>query len=474
MHKVLSFARTQLDTRMLSGKQIVLVTASVSVFFEALDIAIINLAMPLIATHFGLATDTVQWLQTVYVLLYGGFLVVGGKLSDAVGKKRIFVTGSGLFLLTSLGAGLSGSFGTLLAFRAVQGVAAALLMPSALSLVTTTFPEPKERSRAVGVFSAFAAVGSGSGLSVGGLVATHLGWQWVFLLNVPVILLTLCLALACIREEPLAKRPLPDLLSGVLLTAVIAALSYLVHALPASGRNGLGTLLVAAGIGVGAWLFLQRSRRLKEPLIAFGLLRHSVTGIGVFLLLGAFFTGYLFIISLVLQQNLGYDAASAGLLLFPFSLLSAIVGKFLIPPVLKRLSLVQTAIAGMASMAVGASTLGYFLLAGGGLGWLLLSAACVNGIGIAVGFTTLTVLAVQPVPEAHHGLVSSVATTAYFFGGGLGLSLLSMGIPPDPGRNNPIGIVPVVLLAIYALLGLAWLLCHAYQSGKATPRHAKV
>ena len=458
---------------MLSGKNIVLVTASISVFFEALDIAIINLAVPLIGAEFGLAAGTLQWLQTVYVLLYGGLLIVGGKLSDAVGRKRIFMAGSGLFLLTSLGAGLAPSFAWLLAFRALQGVAAALLMPSAMSLVTTTFDDPRERSQAVGIFSAFAAVGSGSGLSVGGLVATYLGWRWVFFLNVPVILLTLCLAYVYVKEEARTDKPLPDLLSGLLVTALIAALSYLVHALP--GGNAAVIPGLIAGIALGAWGFLQRNQRLPDPLIDFGLLRHSVTGIGVFLLLGACFTGYLFVISLILQENLGFSAARAGLLLFPFSLLSAAAGKFLIPPLLKRMSLLRAAMVGMASMAVGALTLWYFLWGAGDLGWLLFSVACVNGIGIAVGFTTLTVLAVQPVAEAHHGLVSSVATTAYFFGGGLGLSLLSLCIRPDPGRSSTIGSYAVILLGVYALLGLLWLGYQAYRAGKApkaTHRHA--
>ncbi|MBD0260644.1 MAG: MFS transporter, partial [Cytophagales bacterium] len=294
-----------------------------------------------------------------------------------------------------------------------------------------------------------------------------LGWRWVFLLNVPVILLTLCLAFVYIKVEARTNKPLPDLLSGVLLTALIATLSYLVHALPGSSHHAGMLLLLAAGAVLGGWLFLQRSKRLQAPLIDFGLLQYSVTGLGVFLLLGAFFTGYLFVISLILQQNLGFTAAKAGLLLFPFSLLSAVVGKFLIPPLLRRVSLVQAAMAGMASMAVGALTLWYFLWGGGSLAWLLVSAACVNGVGIAVGFTTLTVLSVAPVAEEHHGLLSSVATTAYFFGGGLGLSLLSLCIHPAADGSGSVGSYAVLLLEGYALLGLGWLIRHASRTAKA-------
>jgi MFS family permease len=167
---------------MITRKNLILITASTGIFFEALDIAIINLAMPLIQTEFVLTTDTVQWLQTLYVLIYGGFLILGGKASDIIGRKFIFISGCTLFLLTSLGAGLSTSFELLAIFRAIQGLAAALMMPSALSIITNTFTQKQERSKAVGIFSSFAAIGSGSGLSLGGLIATYWGWKWVFLL----------------------------------------------------------------------------------------------------------------------------------------------------------------------------------------------------------------------------------------------------------------------------------------------------
>src|SRR5262249_21679924 len=136
-------------------KTIILTTASISVFFEALDIAIINLAMPLIQQQFDLTQSSVQWLQTLYVLVYGGFLILGGKLSDVYGRKGVFLAGSVLFLITSLGAALSPSFIWLAVFRAVQGLAAALVMPSAMAIVTNTFTEPHERSKAVGIFSSF-------------------------------------------------------------------------------------------------------------------------------------------------------------------------------------------------------------------------------------------------------------------------------------------------------------------------------
>src|SRR5437764_396335 len=168
---------------MMRRKQIILIVASTAIFFEALDIAILNLAIPLMQRQFRLEPESIQWVQTVYVLFYGGFLVIGGKLCDTIGRKKIFMSGAGLFLFTSLGAGLSPNFIVLTVFRALQGLAAAMVMPSALSVITNTFTEPRERNRALSIFSSFAAIGSGCGLALGGILATYLGWRWIFFIN---------------------------------------------------------------------------------------------------------------------------------------------------------------------------------------------------------------------------------------------------------------------------------------------------
>lgn len=439
--------------------KLALLIASVSVFFEALDIAIVNLTMPLIQTWFKLSFNQVQWLQTLYVLLYGGLLILGGRLTDTIGRRKIFLVASTLFLLTSLGAGLAGSFVWLLIFRTIQGVAAALLMPSALSIVTHAFTEPQARSKAIGIFSSFAAFGSGSGLSVGGLIAAWFGWQWVFFINVPVILLTLLLAFRYLPKDAARTEPLPDIPSGLLLTLVITALSYVVHELGDWANQGYLLLLLSLVVAGGAMLFIKRNSVQAFPLISFPVLNRSLTPITVMAMLGATFTGYLFLISLILQQDRQLSAAYAGLLLFPFSLLSALAGKYLLPVLLKRFSIKQVAILGMASLVVGTLCLTYYIQSTDHpLVVLLISLLGVNSIGIALSFSGLTVLSLQPVPEVHHGLVSGVNTTAYFIGGGFGLSIVSLFLDGSGQTEHGRGILPAVILSVYALLGLGRLL----------------
>jgi MFS family permease len=443
-------------------QSLTLLITSISVFFEALDIAIINLTMPLIQTSFALSANTIQWLQTLYVLLYGGLLILGGRLSDTLGRKRIFLAASGLFLITSLGAGLAGSFTSLLAFRALQGVAAALLMPAALSIVTNTFTDSQSRSKAIGIFSSFAAIGSGSGLSVGGLIASMFGWQWVFFINVPIILLCIILGYRYIPNETSQSKSWPDLGSGLLLTLLITALSYIVHELGSWRTHAELLMALTAFVALGTVAFLRRNATQPDPLIRFTVLRNSALAIGEMLLLGAIFTSYLFVISLVLQKDRQFSSAQAGLLLLPFSILSALTGKFLLPVLLKHLSVRQIARLGMLSMLIGAVLLLYYIQwAPGSLLFLLSSIAFVNGFGIALCFSALTVLSLQPVPEAYHGLASGVGTTAYFVGGGLGLSLLSLFLSQSTTNGSGIRVESLLILTAYAALGVLGLLVPA-------------
>jgi MFS family permease len=391
---------------MKARKNLILIVVSTGVFFEALDIAIVNLAMPLIQQDFQLANNEIQWVQTVYILLYGAFLLMGGKLADTIGRRRTFVIGNALFLTTSLGAALSARFDLLVAFRAIQGIGAALMMPSALSIITNTFTDSTQRAKAVGIFGAFAAIGSASGMSIGGMIATWFGWQSVFLINVPVIAITLMLTYLYVGREDSRALRLPVLFQQFVPPALF---------------------------------------RIPDAML----------GAGVMMLLGAFFTGFLFLVSMLLQNNMQYSAAHAGLLLFPFSLLSAVTSRIAPPFLLGKMFVHQAAVLGMMLMVIGAMLIVASMSWGYDLVLLLLSFACVSGVGMAICFTTLMVLTVQKVPMHLHGSASGLCNTTYFFGGGMGLAVLSAVMTSENGNITQL---PVVVLMMFAVAGVAGLL----------------
>ncbi len=280
-------------------------------------------------------------------------------------------------------------------------------MPSALSIITNTFDNGPERAKAIGIFGAFAAVGSGSGMSIGGMIATWFGWQSVFLINVPVIATTLLLTFLYIDNEKVNSVAVPNIFRSFIPASLLR----------------IPDLMLAAG---------------------------------VMMLLGAFFTGFLFLISVLLQNNMQYSAAHAGLLLFPFSLLSALASK-MAPPLLMRKMLVhQAAVIGMMLMVIGSVLIVASMSWGYNLVLLLLSFACVSGVGMAICFTTLTVLSVQKVPTSQHGVASGIVTTVYFLGGGMGLAALSTVM--DTTNGNNITQLPVVMLMMFAVAGVAGLL----------------
>lgn len=426
------------------------------IFVEALDIAIVNLALPQIEKDLGLSNDSGYKLQSLYVLIYGCFLILGGKLSDYIGKKQIFMGGALIFLVTSLGAGLSHTYYPLLFFRAFQGLGAALLMPSAFAIVSYYFPEPQERSKAIGIFGSFAATGSAGGLSVGGIIANYWGWSWVFLINVPVLLVILVLAYIYLERDVKSDSQVPDIPGAIALVVAMLCLSWITELLSKEGGwQSIGVAFIV--MVVAGWYLVRRLKTQAHPLLDLEVLSLSSlrTGNALFLLLGAIFTGYLFIMSFVIQQHFHFSAAASGMIMMPFSILSMLLGRFGLPFLSARISSRQIALAGACAMLTGAMAL-VVAVQCHNLVCLLIGGTCIAGIGMTLCFTGYSVIAMEQVPEAQLGVGASLINTAYFVGGGIGLPLISVFM--DSSK-------PLLLLGAMALGSI--LILRAKQSRKS-------
>ncbi|WBV60944.1 MFS transporter [Chryseobacterium camelliae] len=454
---------------MQSKKNLILILASIGTFVEALDIAIINLTIPSIQSQFNISSNSVQWLQTLYVLFFGGFLIIGGKLSDQLGRKKIFIIGGLIFMLTSLGAGISTSFQTLAIFRALQGLGAAFIMPSALSIVTHTFQKDQERNRALGIFSAFAAIGSGSGLSFGGIISTYLSWHWVFLINVPILFITIILSYKFLPSDiKNNNRESADTLSGILLVLGLLLLTYGTHEFIHIQEKPfliIGSLIVSVSLLLA---FIYRLKNISNPLIDLKLFSHPslVTSNLAFFSLGAFFISFLFLISLMLQKDMGYSAANSGLMLVPFSILSALIAKFVLPNVSKKLNSVQIGLVGWSFMLSGALCLIFAISFHHPVVLVLIGAACISGIGMTLCFTSLSVLGIRDVEPKQYGVASSLTSTSYFLGAGIGLSfmtLMTQFFPSDWAVSN----LSVSILFIYGFIAVIFLLYFIIKEQKA-------
>jgi EmrB/QacA subfamily drug resistance transporter len=406
-------------------KWLALALLSAVQFMVVLDIAIVNVALPSIKIDLGFSQENLQWVISAYALVFGGFLLLGGRAADLLGRRRIFLVGVLVFTLSSFLAGLAWSEASLIGARAFQGLGAAIISPAALSILTTTFGEGRERNLALGVWGAVGGFGAAAGVLLGGVLTDSLSWEWIFFVNVPVGLVALALTPALLAESRDARARRFDLPGAALVTG---GLSSLVYAITQAGQDGwlAGQTLAFAGVALvllaafGAW-----ELRHPEPLMRFGILQiRTVSGANVagFIMGTAMFAMFL-MLTLYMQQVLGFSAMRTGVAYLAVAG-TAILWSAVAAQVVTRVGVKPVLFAGMSALTVG---LVYFTQVSVGGSYLgdLLPGFLLIGFGIGFSFVPISIAALAGVQPAEAGLASGLINTSQQIGGALGIAALS-------------------------------------------------
>jgi EmrB/QacA subfamily drug resistance transporter len=398
----------------------------VAQFVVVLDASIVNVALPTIGSSLEFSQDDLSWVVNAYVLTFGGFLLLGGRLADLLGRRRVFIGGLILFALASLLGGFAESSGALIAARAVQGLGAAILSPAALSIVTTTFRDGAERNKALGAWGAVAGSGGAVGVLLGGVLTEYAGWEWVLWVNVPIGLAAAALAPRLIAESRSESATRAFDVAGAV--TVTAGLSVLVYGLVEAPNAGWGSgqtigLLATAGALLGAFVAIEQ--RSAAPLVPFAIFRiRTLTGANVIgVLTGAALFAMFFFISLYMQGVLGFSAIKAGLSYLPLSA-GIILAAGIASQLVTRVGFKPVLATGMVLIASGLLWFGSISPDGSYVGDVL-GPSLLAAVGLGFAFVPQTIAAVSGVGERQAGLASGLINTSQQVGGALGLALLS-------------------------------------------------
>ncbi|HEV2518433.1 MAG TPA: MFS transporter [Devosia sp.] len=393
-------------------------------FLVVLDASIVNIALPSLGAGLGLDPDLLTWVITAYVLPFGGLLMLGGRLADRYGHRTIFLAGVFGFIAASLAAGFSINGPMLLMSRAVQGASAALLAPAALALLMQLFPATDGRGKALGIWGAVAGLGSVAGVLLGGILTASIGWSAIFFINVPVGLVVLGAIPALLSRDVVTSKVRLDLPGAITITLGVVALVAAFSMVLEVGFLSPVTLgLGAAGVAL-LGLFAVIELRSPEPLVSFAIFASRSVTLGnlAVLLIGGAVVGLFFVLSLHMQNVLGYDAMLTGITQVPLAL-ALIVAAGALPPVLAKFGSARTLAVSLVILAAG---LAWLALAPVGADFVLhlLGPTIIIGAALGGAFIAGTELAVQGVSEADSGLASGLVNTSQQIGGALGLALL--------------------------------------------------
>ncbi len=398
----------------------------VAQFMVILDVAIVNVALPSIKVDLGFSQTSLQWVISAYAIMFGGALLLGGRLADLLGRRRLFVVGLAVFSISSLLCGLAWSEASLVAFRAVQGLGGALLAPAALSLLMTTFPDGADRNKALGIYGAASGSGAAAGVLLGGLLTSVLSWPWIFFINVPVGLAAIAVTPFVLRES---RASLPHRhfdFAGA--ASVTAGLMLLVYALTRATTDGWGSPLtlglIAGSFGlVAAFVAIElRSRAPLLPLRIFRLPTLAAANVTMALVGGVAFSEF-FVLSLYMQDVLHYSALESGVAFVAFAL-TVVVASNVAQVVVGRVGVRPALTGGLLASAISVAVLTRLPVEGQYF-WDLFPAYVLGGAGMAFAFVPVTIASLAGVERSDAGVASGLVNTSRQIGGAIGLAATS-------------------------------------------------
>ncbi len=410
-----------------ADKRTLLLIVCLAQFMVILDISIVNVALPSIHSGLGFSTTGLQWVVNAYTLTFAGFLMLGGRCADLLGRRNVSIAGTALFSLSSLACALAPSQGTLLAARALQGVGGAVLSPATLSIVTSSFEAGPERNKAVGMWGAMGALGGSSGALLGGVLTQGFGWPAIFAVNIPLgaVVIVWGLRLIAADRDRAATRNF-DVTGAVLITASLVSLTFGIVRTDTLGWSSAGVLVpLASGLTLLGLFGLVEARLATAPLIPLSILRFRqlrISNLVVTLLYTAFFPVWFFL-TLYVQEVLHYDAIEAGLSFLPMTG-SIFLASTVAPKLVARLGARAVITGGMALATVGMLLLIGVAPGGSYLGSVL-PGATLAAIGMGCSLVPATIVAMQCLPVEQSGIGSGLLNTSRLMGGALGLAILS-------------------------------------------------
>jgi len=408
------------------AKWLALALLATTQFVVVLDAAIVNVALPSIGRALDFSQDNLAWVVNAYTLTFGGFLLLGGRLADLLGRRRLFMIGLVVFSIASLLGGLAQSDTWLIAARALQGLGAALVSPAALSIVTNTFAEGSERNRALGVWGAVAGSGGAAGVLLGGVLTEYFGWEWVLFVNVPIGVAAALLAPRLLAEslDEEAERSF-DVAGAVTVTAGLSLLVYTLVDANNAGWDSTQTILLGALSLLLLAAFVVIEGRHRQPLVPFSIFRmRTIRGANIVaLLIGMSLFSMFFFISLYMQQVLGYSALKAGVAYLPLALV-IIFSAGGASALVTRIGFKITLVIGMLFITAGLLWFSQVSAHGGTYVGDVLFPSLLAAVGLGFAFVPVTIAAVTGIRPDQAGLASGLVNTAQQVGGALGLAIL--------------------------------------------------